>query len=187
MDSLLAEPQGKLKNTGVGSLSLLQQIFQTQESNQGLLHCRKILSIREALRGQQLYTNESPQALFQFCTCVHLDFIYVGCLSRNEIARLKEIDHVRVWGLCYKFTSVNFFLFPFPLAVKEMALRCLLHIELKLKITAKGGRKPWHPINLLCLFKLVRLWKVLTCIASVCESWSSHTLSILLLRFGPFS
>ena len=33
-DSLPAEPQGKPKNTGVGSLSLLQQIFQTQESHQ---------------------------------------------------------------------------------------------------------------------------------------------------------
>ena len=31
------------QNTGVGSLSLLQQIFPTQELNQGLLHCRKIL------------------------------------------------------------------------------------------------------------------------------------------------
>ena len=30
-DSLLAEPQGKPKNTGVGSLSLLQWIFLTQE------------------------------------------------------------------------------------------------------------------------------------------------------------
>ena len=39
-DSLPAEPQGKPKNTGVGSLSLLQWIFLTQESNQGLLHCR---------------------------------------------------------------------------------------------------------------------------------------------------
>ena len=42
-DSLPAEPQGKPKNTGVGSLCLLQQIFPTQESNQGLLHCRRIL------------------------------------------------------------------------------------------------------------------------------------------------
>ena len=42
-DSLPAEPQGKLKNNGVGSLSLLQGIFLTQESNQGLLHCRQIL------------------------------------------------------------------------------------------------------------------------------------------------
>ena len=30
VDSLPAKPQGKLKNTGVGSLSLLQQIFLTQ-------------------------------------------------------------------------------------------------------------------------------------------------------------
>ena len=31
------------QNTVVGSLSLLQGIFPTQESNQGLLHCRRIL------------------------------------------------------------------------------------------------------------------------------------------------
>ena len=43
MDSLPAEPPGKPQNTGMGSLSLLQQIFPTQESNQGLLHCRRIL------------------------------------------------------------------------------------------------------------------------------------------------
>ena len=42
-DSLPAEPQGKLKNTGVDSLSILQGIFLTQELNQGLLHCRQIL------------------------------------------------------------------------------------------------------------------------------------------------
>ena len=42
-DSLPAEPPGKPKNTGVSSLSLLQWIFLTQESNWGLLHCRWIL------------------------------------------------------------------------------------------------------------------------------------------------
>ena len=59
-DSLSAEPQGKPKNTGVGSLSLLQGIFLTQrlhlcfllgrqilylpdKLNWGLLHCRWIL------------------------------------------------------------------------------------------------------------------------------------------------
>ena len=40
---LPVEPEGKPKNTGVGSLSLPQQIFPTQESNWGLLHCRRIL------------------------------------------------------------------------------------------------------------------------------------------------
>ena len=42
-DSVPAEPQGKPKNTGVGSLFPLQGIFQTQELKQGLLHCRQIL------------------------------------------------------------------------------------------------------------------------------------------------
>ena len=42
-DSLPAEPPGKPMNTGVGSLSLLQWIFLSQESNWGLLHCRWIL------------------------------------------------------------------------------------------------------------------------------------------------
>ena len=40
VNSLPAEPPGKPKNTGVGSLSRLQLIFLTQESNQGLLDYR---------------------------------------------------------------------------------------------------------------------------------------------------
>ena len=51
-DSLPAEPPGKPKNVGVGSLSLLQGIFPTQESNGGLLHCKRIL--------YQLNYRESP-------------------------------------------------------------------------------------------------------------------------------
>ena len=42
-DSLPAEPQWKPKNAGEDSLALLRKIFLTQESNQGLLHCRHIL------------------------------------------------------------------------------------------------------------------------------------------------
>ena len=42
-DSLPAGPQGKPENTGVGSLSLLQRHFLTQELKRGLLHCRQIL------------------------------------------------------------------------------------------------------------------------------------------------
>ena len=51
VDSLPAEPQGKTKNTWMGSLSLLQRIFPTQELSWGLPHCRWILnqlSMREA-------------------------------------------------------------------------------------------------------------------------------------------
>ena len=42
-DSLPAEPPGKPKNTRVGSISLLQWIFLTEELNRGLLHCKQIL------------------------------------------------------------------------------------------------------------------------------------------------
>ena len=40
VDSLLSEPPGEPKNTGVGSLSLVQGLFLTQESNWGRLHCK---------------------------------------------------------------------------------------------------------------------------------------------------
>ena len=53
VDSLAVKPQGKPKNIGVGSLSLLQGIFPTQESNWSFLHCRQIL--------YQLTYQESPQ------------------------------------------------------------------------------------------------------------------------------
>ena len=43
VDSFPAEPQGKPKNTGVGSLSPFQRIFWMQEENQGLPHCRRTL------------------------------------------------------------------------------------------------------------------------------------------------
>ena len=42
-DSLLSEMPGKRDNTGVGTLSLLQGNFSTQELKRGLLHCRQIL------------------------------------------------------------------------------------------------------------------------------------------------
>ena len=43
VDYLPSEPPGKPKTTGVGSLSLLQRIFPTQESNRALLYCRQVL------------------------------------------------------------------------------------------------------------------------------------------------
>ena len=60
MDSLPAKPRGKPKKTGVCSLSLLQQIFPTQESNQGLLHRRQILYqlISQGILGVELYLSQ---------------------------------------------------------------------------------------------------------------------------------
>ena len=44
VDSSPAEPQGKPKNTGVGSLSLLQQTFLTQKLNPGFLNSRQFFT-----------------------------------------------------------------------------------------------------------------------------------------------
>ena len=65
-DSLQSKPPGKPKNTGVGSLSLLYGNFLTQESNWGLLHCRRIL--------YQLSYLGSP---FSILLC---QFLCFGCL-----------------------------------------------------------------------------------------------------------
>ena len=70
-DSLPAEPQGKPKNTGVGSLSLLQGIFITQVLNQSLLHYRWIL--------YQLSYQGSPE------------FIYFIAYTKNSLKWI--LDH----------------------------------------------------------------------------------------------
>ena len=61
---------GKPKNTGVGSLALLQRILPTQELNQGLLPCRRILYQLSYLNkihpnNQSLYKYDSR---FLLCT-----------------------------------------------------------------------------------------------------------------------
>ena len=61
--SLPAESSGKPKNTGVGSLCLLQRIFPTQELNQGLLHCRQIL-YQLSYQGSQLLMNQNIFTFF---------------------------------------------------------------------------------------------------------------------------
>ena len=65
--SLPSEPLWKPPNTGVCSLSLLQGIFPTQESNQGLLHCRQIL--------YQLIYPGKPYYEYS-CTCFSFFFFF---------------------------------------------------------------------------------------------------------------
>ena len=63
-DSLPSEPAGKPNNTAVGSLSLLQGIFPTQEMNWGLLHWRQFL--------YQLTYHGSPNKGVCVCVCVYI-------------------------------------------------------------------------------------------------------------------
>ena len=69
------EPQGKPKNTGVGSLSLLQWIFPTQESNWDLLHYRQIL--------YQLSYQGSPDIVYTYTASLsrHLTLLSFATFS----------------------------------------------------------------------------------------------------------
>ena len=62
VDYLPSEPPGKPKNIEVGSLSLLQQIFPTQELNRSLLHCKQILH-HPSYRGSPILKFEEQNTL----------------------------------------------------------------------------------------------------------------------------
>ena len=61
------------KNAGVGSLSLFQGIFPSQESNRSLLHCRRIL-----------YHYASTTIII---ICSPLNAIYEGLLAAREVVK----------------------------------------------------------------------------------------------------
>ena len=61
------------QKTQVGSLSLFQGIFPTQESNQGLLHCRWILC-------QLSYEGSSPRLKTQGNLIAYFKIYFVHCL-----------------------------------------------------------------------------------------------------------
>ena len=89
-DSLPAEPQGKSKNTGVGSLSFLQSIFLIQELNQGLLHCRPILyqvSYQEALR---MGENNSKWNNWQRINFKNIQVAHTGQNQKNKQPNQKK-------------------------------------------------------------------------------------------------
>ena len=81
MDSLPSEPPGKPKNTGVGSLSLLQGIFLTQELKQDLLHCRHIL-YQLSYQGRPIHCLYVPQLLYP---------LYILCTNSLSIHLLMDI------------------------------------------------------------------------------------------------
>ena len=78
------------KNTGVGSCSLLQGIFSTQEPNPGLLHCRQILYHlnHQRIRAAKLFP-EKVMPSVDSGPCVN-----VGSPSFNEMCG------VGAWSVC---------------------------------------------------------------------------------------
>ena len=116
---LLSPKNSPGKNTGVGCHSLLQGIFQTQGSNLGLLHCRKILyhmnhqgspsllilrlsfkSLKSLLSEK---TNSSAQALDSTFSCFVKDTIVNDLLHNQFLPSL--LAHTQQVSLLFRNKS----------------------------------------------------------------------------------
>ena len=76
----------------MGSHSLLQGIFLTQESNWSLLHCRRILYQLSYQGSQFLYSSRDILKDDNFANAVEVEFFIDE--ARNRTARLDKISVV---------------------------------------------------------------------------------------------
>ena len=95
-----AEPQEEPKNTGVGSLSLLQGISPTQKSKWGLLHCRRIL--------YQLSCQGSPRPHFSRDNLPVWIVYILSMLSYSSVDQ--EVQHEHYWVKIKVLMRLRFFL-----------------------------------------------------------------------------
>ena len=97
-----------VQNTGVGSLSLLQGIFPTQELNQGLLHCRQIL--------QQLSYQGSPiQILMCQILLIPVRLYPSPVTTYNHMLHPQYVSSISIFPDFLKFLCIlKFILFVCP-------------------------------------------------------------------------
>ena len=80
-DSLPSEPLGKPMSTGVGSLTIFEGIFPTQELNQDLLHCRCVLYQLDYQGRPMSYLTQDYLQKVRFCSHItlHCTFFFFYC------------------------------------------------------------------------------------------------------------
>ena len=93
------------KNPGVGSPSLLQGIFPTQELNLSLLHCRKIFVIHSL---NTVYVSISVSTFIPWypyiCSlCLCLYFCFVNKDHLYHFARFHI--HALIYGICFSLSD----------------------------------------------------------------------------------
>ena len=130
-DSVLSEPPGKPKDTGVGRLSHLQQIFPTQESYQSLLHCRQILcqlSYQETSSHSQLPPRGTDPILVLLLLLFLLLSYPVTSWSFSCFGRMKSSARV-AWLFCENCSicKCNFNLF---VERDELHIHLFCHLDL---------------------------------------------------------
>ena len=104
-DSLPSEPPGNPKNTGMGSLSLLQWIFPTQGLNRDLLHCRQILhqlSYKKAMTNLTSHKKAEPslcQTNIPIVKTMVFPIVMYRCESWTiKMAEGQRIDAFELWS-----------------------------------------------------------------------------------------
>ena len=130
-DSLPAEPQGEPKNTGVGSLSLLQQIFRTQESNRSLLYCKRII-YRLSYQGSPNDTSSSHTRSWTWASRVALE------------EDLKILDFA-YWLNYYYLVTLDCFPFLLHVLTSLIKLTCWQKFFPQKASRGHGRQGPWGP------------------------------------------
>ena len=111
-DSLPAESQGKPKNTGMVNLSLLQQIFPTQESDWGLLHCRLILD-KLSYQGSPILLSGIWLNCFRVCFCPILNVTdFYICSTYIAKKKLLPGQPFKIWSYCLFNPTTNIYRIP---------------------------------------------------------------------------
>ena len=132
------------KNTGVGSHSFLLEIFPTQGSNLGLLHCRQILyclshqgsPISQSFRYSLQYSKGSPKAVRLPITSTQnmwgsFSFILFLFLSFGHIIILTFL-----FDVCSEVLTIT--------KLKPLIQPCLSCIQLRNKVIAKVPSVNWQ-------------------------------------------
>ena len=89
------------QNTGMGSLTLLQGIFPTQESNWGLLHCRQILH-QLSYQGILVLYSRTLLSILSIKACI--------CQTHPPTPSIPQpppLWHPEVCSLCHDSVSVS--------------------------------------------------------------------------------
>ena len=131
-DSLPAKPEEKPKNTGVDSLSLLQGIFPTQESNQGLLQ----------ILGQILYQlRYQGSSLSHWTNREGFRFIFKKTTRSHLLSAFQESCFMRIiiQNLCLAMKFPHPTRVPWPWGSKHMDLPAL----------ARSVPSTWYTISIL--------------------------------------
>ena len=96
----------------MGNLSLLQQIFPTQESNWGLLHCRLILD-KLSYQGSPILLSGIWLNCFRVCFCPILNVTdFYICSTYSAKKKLLPGQPFKIWSYCLFNPTTNIYRIP---------------------------------------------------------------------------